>query len=53
MTRNVPHMSYSAQDMNQKVWNLFNDKKPGKDKVSLTDFVSVEAQLEAEAVRLE
>lgn len=51
--RNIPHMSYGAQDKNQSAWNLFNDKNPVSNKVSLDDFLSVEAQLEVEAVRLE
>ena len=46
-------MSYGAQDKNQSAWNLFNDKNPVSNKVSLDDFLSVEAQLEVEAVRLE
>ena len=42
--RNVPHMSYGAQDMYLKAWNLFNDKNPvNKNKVSLDDFLAVEA----------
>ena len=42
--RHIPHMSYGAQDKNQKAWNLYNDKNPAnKNKVSLDDFLAVEA----------